>query len=84
MTWSELRGERFITMIRNFRSQFMTDLHVLQELGAWESVEMVRRYAHLSADHLASYVDRAAGLRPVPVGEVATPGLQSAEMKTAS
>ncbi|HUN68913.1 MAG TPA: LysR family transcriptional regulator [Burkholderiales bacterium] len=27
VTWSELRGERFITMIRNFRSQFMTDLH---------------------------------------------------------
>ncbi len=33
-----------------------TPLHVLQELGGWESVEMVRRYAHLSVDHLASYV----------------------------
>lgn len=27
-------------------------LNVLQELGAWERVEMVRRYAHLTADHL--------------------------------
>lgn len=35
-----------------------TPLHVLQELGGWESVEMVRRYAHLSSDHLADYVDR--------------------------
>lgn len=35
-----------------------TPLHVLQELGAWESVEMVRKYAHLSSDHLTQYVDR--------------------------
>ena len=32
-----------------------TPLHVLQEMGAWESPEMVRRYAHLSAEHLAPY-----------------------------
>ncbi|CAK0760955.1 single-strand DNA-binding protein [Gammaproteobacteria bacterium] len=36
-----------------------TQLHVLQELGGWQSYEMVRRYAHLSADHLA---DAAASL----------------------
>jgi integrase len=30
-----------------------TPLHVLQELSGWESVEMVRRYAHLSSEHLA-------------------------------
>ncbi len=35
-----------------------TPLHVLQELGGWESVEMVRRYAHLSSKHLIQYVDR--------------------------
>ena len=32
-----------------------TPLHVLQELGGWESVEMVRRYAHLSGEHLEKY-----------------------------
>ena len=32
-----------------------TPLHVLQELGGWESVEMVKRYAHLSAEHLKEY-----------------------------
>jgi len=43
-----------------------TPLHVLQELGGWESVEMVRRYAHLSSEHLTEYVDRmSAGLRVV-------------------
>ena len=29
----------------------------------WESVEMVRRYAHLSSEHLADYVDKLSGLR---------------------
>lgn len=32
-----------------------TPLHVLQELGGWECVEMVRRYAHLAPNHLAEY-----------------------------
>jgi hypothetical protein len=27
-------------------------LQVLKELGGWETMEMVQRYAHLSADHL--------------------------------
>ncbi|HEX9586081.1 MAG TPA: site-specific integrase [Gammaproteobacteria bacterium] len=35
-----------------------TPLHVLQELGGWSSAEMVRRYAHLSSEHLAEYADR--------------------------
>ena len=34
-------------------------LHVLQELGGWESVEMVRRYAHLGPSHLAQYADNS-------------------------
>lgn len=42
-----------------------TPLHVLQELGGWESIEMVRRYAHFSVDHLAVYADRFSGLRVV-------------------
>lgn len=34
-----------------------TPLHVLQELGGWQTADMVRRYGHLSADHLAKYAD---------------------------
>lgn len=37
-----------------------TPLHVLQELGGWESSEMVKRYAHLSPEHLAEYAERIA------------------------
>jgi hypothetical protein len=29
-------------------------LYVLQELGGWEGVEMVRKYAQLSTEHLAA------------------------------
>jgi hypothetical protein len=39
-----------------------TPIHALQELGGWESVEMVRRYAHFSNEHLAGYVKRFSGL----------------------
>ena len=40
-----------------------TPLHALQELGGWQSAEMVRRYAHFSAEHLAPYADRLGVLR---------------------
>lgn len=49
-----------------------TPLHVLQEMGGWESPEMVRRYAHLSAEHLAPYAERLSSLRAVDVGNVPT------------
>ncbi len=42
-----------------------TPLHVLQELGGWESSAMVRRYAHYAAEHLAPYADRLCALRVV-------------------
>jgi integrase len=42
-----------------------TPLFALQELGGWESPEMVRRYAHLSAEHLAPYADRLGEVRVV-------------------
>jgi integrase len=35
-----------------------TPLFALQELAGWETEKMVRRYAHLAADHLAVYADK--------------------------
>lgn len=37
-----------------------TPLHVLQEMGGWETPAMVRRYAHLAPSHLAEYAERIA------------------------
>lgn len=45
---------------------------MLQELGGWECVEMVRKYAHLSSADLADYVDRLSGLRLAAQDGVAT------------
>jgi len=42
-----------------------TPLHVLQELSGWETAEMVRRYAHLSPEHLAEYAEKLAKPRVV-------------------
>jgi len=49
----------------SWHAQDGTPLHVLQELGGWASAEMVRRYAHLSTEHLHQYVDRRSGLQQV-------------------
>ncbi len=32
-----------------------TPIHVLQELGAWKTGDMVKRYAHLSSEHLTKF-----------------------------
>ena len=37
-------------------------LSALQEMGGWESVEMVRRYAHLSAEHLQTHAEVLDGI----------------------
>lgn len=39
-----------------------TPLHIIQELGGWASLDMVQRYAHLAARHLADYA--GFGKRP--------------------
>ena len=38
---------------------------MLQELGGWSDYEMVRRYAHLSVEHLAEYADGLSEIRLV-------------------
>lgn len=42
----------------SWHAQEGTPMYALQELGGWSSAEMVRRYAHLSSEHLAMYADR--------------------------
>lgn len=44
----------------SWHAQAGTPLSVLQELGGWETVEMVRRYAHLAPEHLAEHAERLA------------------------
>lgn len=51
LRWHDLRHSWASTHVING-----TPLFALQELAGWESEKMVRRYAHLSAEHLAKYV----------------------------
>ncbi|NRO98144.1 tyrosine-type recombinase/integrase [Paraburkholderia sp. NMBU_R16] len=58
-----------------------TPLQVLKELGGWETLEMVQRYAHLSADHLAQWVQPHLQVSESPVLPTATsPGAAEAPM----
>lgn len=50
----------------SWHMQSGTPLFALQELGGWESERMVRRYAHLAAEHLAAYVEKLKD----PVAEI--------------
>lgn len=56
-----------------------TPLHVLQELGGWATAAMVRRYAHLSAEHLAGY----AGRIEEPIRTIPGTGTEDESRKTA-
>ena len=67
----------------SWHAQNGTPLNVLQELGGWESPEMVRRYAHFSSDHLAPYADRLCELSVVGVGTVPTKVPTDAQMERA-
>jgi len=40
--------------------QLGTPLFVLKELGSWETLEMVKRYAHLAPEHLSVHAERIA------------------------
>ena len=39
--------------------QLGTPLFVLKELGGWETLEMVKRYAHLAPEHLSVHAERS-------------------------
>lgn len=63
----------------SWHAQAGTPLHILQELGGWESAEMVRRYAHLTSDHLIPFVDRLTAIQHEGRGEIATFQLHSSK-----
>lgn len=58
LKWHDLRHT-----FASWHAQAGTPLHVIRELGGWKSDAMVRRYSHLSTDHLQDYV-RRLGQKP--------------------
>ncbi|MBS0364947.1 MAG: site-specific integrase [Proteobacteria bacterium] len=45
----------------SWHRQAGTPLDVLQELGGWKSYDMVKRYGHLSVDHLRQFAEHRRG-----------------------
>lgn len=66
-----LEGFRFHDLRHTWASwhvQAGTPLNALQELGGWSSAEMVRRYAHFGAKHLANYANNILGQSGPDIG----------------
>ena len=51
-------------------------LSVLQEIGGWESIEMVRRYAHLAPNHLTEHAKQSDSIFGVDVPSLSHKGNQ--------
>ena len=41
----------------SWHAQSGTPLYTLKEMGGWQTLEMVNKYAHLNADHLLKYAN---------------------------
>jgi integrase len=57
----------------SWQVQAGTPLGVLQELGGWESFEMVRRYAHFAPEHLADAAQKIDTKLATVVGPSTSP-----------
>ncbi|WP_452434024.1 tyrosine-type recombinase/integrase [Paralysiella testudinis] len=51
--WHDLRHTWASWLVQNG-----VDIYILQELGGWESIEMVKKYGHLAPTHLLSHVSK--------------------------
>jgi hypothetical protein len=48
-----------------------TRIEELKQLGGWETIEMVERYAHLAPEHLARHADNSKPIETAVVTEIA-------------
>ncbi|WP_439327866.1 tyrosine-type recombinase/integrase [Lonepinella sp. BR2357] len=70
VSWNDFHRAMERANIKNFRfhdlrhtwaswhAQAGTPLYTLKELGGWETLEMVQKYAHLNADHLLKFTEK--------------------------
>ncbi|WZB62197.1 tyrosine-type recombinase/integrase [Achromobacter xylosoxidans] len=56
--WHDLRHTR-----ASWHVQHGTPLMVLKELGGWETIEMVQKYAHLAPSHVAAHANAVKFVR---------------------
>lgn len=54
----------------SWHAQAGTPLMVLKELGGWETLDMVMKYAHLSTSHLAEFAGNISGNKKAAMTEL--------------
>ncbi|CAJ2750971.1 integrase [Burkholderia pseudomallei] len=63
--------------------QHGTPLMVLKELGGWETIAMVQKYAHLAPSHLAQHADTVKFLSMSAEEAIKTPLSEAAQILAA-
>ena len=58
----------FISMTYITLRQAGTLSYTLKNLGGWETLEMVNKYAHLNADHMHEFVNNVTYTAQSPIG----------------
>lgn len=72
-------SRKAIAVPLNTEAVLLIRKYALQEMGGWSSAEMVRRYAHLAADHLAPFAERLGTLCAVDSVTVGTKNPRAAK-----
>ncbi|ACQ97580.1 site-specific recombinase, phage integrase family [Burkholderia pseudomallei] len=67
----------------NWHVQHDTPLMVLKELGGWETIAMVQKYAHLAPSHLAQHADTVKFLSMSAEEAIKTPLSEAAQILAA-
>lgn len=58
----------FISMTCVILGQVGTPFYTLKNLGGWETLEMVNKYAHLNADHMHEFANNVTYTAQSPIG----------------
>ncbi|AZY52798.1 tyrosine-type recombinase/integrase [Bordetella avium] len=75
--WHDLRHTWASWHVQGVMNGVSTPLMVLKELGGWETIQMVQKYAHLAPSHLADYAGNvkiwsmSGGQEKTPLARVA-------------
>jgi len=65
----------------SWHTQNGTPIEVLKELGGWDDIRMVQKYAHLAPEHLAQHASNISCLKTASGTFLATPNFATGTKK---
>lgn len=75
--WHDLRHTWASWHVQGIMTGTSTPLMVLKDLGGWETIEMVQKYAHLAPSHIAAHAG-TVNFWSIPDGQKNTPLVRAA------